>query len=137
MIRGYQSFRLIPSSKLSCPMVFPPSFITIYMKFLVFRFLSILSALYLCTVTSLFFSSLFVTLFRCTRPLQFVYGSLFIYGKDLCFRWSVPPLLRFHDLYTYRCSSRTINSFLNYLLISHPVLSYSFIFLYLDSKPCF
>lgn len=48
---------------------------------------------------SSFLSFSFRYLFRCTRPLQFVSGSIFFYGKNLCFRWPVPPLLRFHDLY--------------------------------------
>lgn len=48
---------------------------------------------------SSFLSFSFRYLFRCTRPLQFVSGSVFFYDKNLCFRWPVPPLLRFHDLY--------------------------------------
>lgn len=56
--RGYQSFRLIPSSKLSYPMVFSHLLYDLY-KVLAFCFLSILSVLYLCTVTFLF--SFFVT----------------------------------------------------------------------------
>ena len=74
MIRGYQSFRLIPSSKLLCPMVFPPSFITIYMKFLVFRILSTLSVLCLCTVTS-------------SRPFLFL-----VTPSDVLVRFSLFPV---------------------------------------------
>ena len=123
MIRGYQSFRLIPSSKLSCPMVFPPSFITIYMKFLVFRILSTLSVLCLCTVTS-------------SRPFLFL-----VTPSDVLVRFSlsmVPysfmvkiyvlggPYLLCLDfmIYIYRCST-VVPLFRNYLLISHPALSYS------------
>lgn len=104
-------------------MVFPPFSIIIYMKFLALRILSILSALYLCTATCFLFS--IRCSFRCTRPLQFVSGSLFIYDSGLCFRWSVPPLPKFYDLSLHRLLPLYIKSFQNCLF--YQVLSYPFI----------
>lgn len=79
-------------------------FFIIYMKFLAFCILSILSGsvpVY-CNAFLLLLLFCFRYSLRCTRLLQFVSGSLFFYCKKLCFRWPVPPLLRFHDLYIYR-----------------------------------
>ena len=59
---GINRLRPIPSSKLCCPMVYPPFYCVNLYEVLAFCFLSILSAMYLCTVTFLlFFPSLFVT----------------------------------------------------------------------------
>lgn len=140
--RGYQSFRLIPSFKLLCPMVFPPSSIIFYSSiwnFLSLRFLSILSSLYLCTVTTSLFILLCVTLsdvlvcFSLSTTPYSVMDKVYVLGG--------PYLLspRFHDLYLQR-SLPPYHPFISELPFErsfHRVLSYSLIFLSrFRSFPC-
>lgn len=104
----------------------------IYMKFLVLRILSILSFFVPLYCNALFFFLSSRYLLRCTRPLQFVSGSVFFYDKNLCFRWPVPPLLRFHDLYFHRCQPLSIIHF--WITVWSLIRLYRIhFFLYLDS----
>lgn len=127
MIRGYQSFRLIPSSKLLCPMVFPPFFITIYMKFLVLRILSILSV-FVPVYCNVFFSILFFPLVTLSDVL--VRFSLFPvpYSSPVKVYVLGGPYLLCLDfmIYNNRCLTTVVPLFQNYLPISLPALSYSF-----------
>ena len=104
----------------------------IYMKFLVLRILSILSVFVPVYCNALFFSSLPVTISDVLVCFSLSSVPYSFYGKILCFRWPVPPLLRFHDLYFHRCQPLSIIHF--WITVWSLIRLYRIhFFLYLDS----
>lgn len=129
MIRGYQSFRLIPSSKLLCPMAFPPfSFYNLYEIFgpphpfhSLFSVPVYRNVLFSFTFLSVTLSDVLVRFSLSLVPYSFPV-KIYVLGGPylLCLDFMI---------YIDRCYT-VVPLFLNYRLISHPALSYSFIHIF-------